>query len=84
MIPKNTDGNAFSSQPFRGAAVTKSDSTTFDPSTLYVGGTGDVAVTTKGGDVITLTAVPAGSFIPVLVTQVRSTNTTATNIVRLA
>lgn len=84
MIPHNETGEPLSSQPGRGAAVTPSDVTTFANSTLYVGGVGDVAVKTAGGDTVTLVAVPAGSFVPVLVTQVLSTGTTATSIVRLS
>ena len=51
--------------------------------TLYVGGAGDVTVITMGGDQVTLTAVPAGSFVPVQVTRVLSTGTTATDMLAL-
>lgn len=47
---------------------------------LYVGVTGDVEVITAAGDTEVLTAVPAGSWLPLNVTQVKDTNTTATNI----
>lgn len=66
-------------------AVTKSDTTVL-PTTrgLYVGGAGDVAVTmAEDQNNVTFTAVPAGSILPVQVTKVLSTGTTATAIVAL-
>lgn len=69
-------------QPERAAAVTPSDSTSFAASTLYVGTTGDLRVTTAGGDTVTFTSVPAG-FFPVKVTKVLATSTTASGIIRL-
>jgi hypothetical protein len=50
---------------------------------LYVGVAGDVKVTTAGGDDVVFTGILAGSFIPVQVLKVFSTDTTATNIVAL-
>lgn len=50
---------------------------------IYVGGTGDLVVTTQAGEV-TFAAVPAGAILPVRATQIQSTGTTATNIVGLA
>ena len=66
-------------------AITKSDSTVFTPPLrgIYVGGTGDVAVTTMLGTVITFTAVPAGFILPVYCSKVMSTNTSATSMVGL-
>lgn len=66
-------------------AVTKSDSTVFSPalSAIYVGGTGDVAVTTVDGSAIVFKAVPVGVVIPCRVKQIMSTNTTATLMVGL-
>lgn len=64
-------------------AVTPSDATIIPiPRALYVGTTGDLAVTMADGQVVTFTAVPVGIF-PIQVTQVRSTNTTASTIVAL-
>lgn len=65
------------------AAVTKSDTTPVAFDALYIGGAGDVAVTTVAGSVVTFTAVPAGSIIPIRCTRVMSTNTDATGIVGL-
>lgn len=66
-----------------GFAVTKSDTTVFTPScALFVGGAGDVVVTTAKGNSLTFTGVTAGSILPITCTQVKAA-TTATNIVRL-
>ncbi len=74
---------AKTSFPANAAAVSPSDSTTFEkPSAVYVGGTGDVVVRTAGGQTLTFSAVPAGAMLPVMVTQVRAA-TTATNLVRV-
>jgi hypothetical protein len=50
---------------------------------LYVGGAGNVSVVTIGGDTATFFSVPAGTILPVQVIKLRSTSTTATNIVAL-
>jgi hypothetical protein len=69
--------------PSRAAAVTPSDTTQIYASALFVGGAGNVAVVTEGGDTVTFSGVQAGSMLVLRIKQVRSTNTTATNIVRL-
>jgi hypothetical protein len=67
-----------------GSAVTPSNTTLLPLGLgLYVGGAGDVAVTCEDGSQFTFSAVPAGTFIPVRVTQVRSTGTDATLIIAL-
>ena len=45
---------------------------------LYIGGAGNVKVTTIGGDIVTFTAVPVGSVLPVQVIKLHGTGTTAT------
>jgi len=45
---------------------------------LYIGGAGNVRVTTIGGDIVTFTAVPVGSVLPVQVIKLHGTGTTAT------
>ncbi len=50
---------------------------------LYIGVSGDVKVITTGGDTVVFTAVPVG-ILPVRVTRVFATLTTATNIVALS
>lgn len=81
-------------QAYRAAAVTPNDSadipsvSTQDGSgnngcVLYVGGAGNIKVTTAGGDTVTFTGLLAGMFLPVQVLRVWSTDTTATNIIAL-
>jgi hypothetical protein len=81
-------------QAYRAASVTPSNSadipsvSTQDGSgnngcVLYIGGNGNLRVTTAGGDDITFVAVQAGSFLPVQVVRVWATGTSATNIVAL-
>lgn len=69
----------------QGVAVTKSDSTVLPVTRgIWVGGAGDVAVIFTGQTTaVTLSAVPAGYLLPVEVTKVMSTNTTATLMVAL-
>ena len=64
-------------------AVTKSDVTVL-PTTraLWIGTTGDVAVKMAHGSTVTFASVPVG-VLPVQVTQVLSTGTTASNIVAM-
>lgn len=81
MAGRSTDTAA----AYRGAAVTKSDATILPVTrALYIGGAGDVAVIFAGDTAaVTLAGALAGSVLPVQVTKVMSTNTTATNIVAL-
>jgi T5SS/PEP-CTERM-associated repeat protein len=65
------------------ATVTPSDSTIINTTrALWIGGTGNVALTFQDGSEVTLNAVPVG-ILDVRVTQVKSTGTTATDIVAL-
>ena len=66
-----------------GVAVTPSDTTNINATrALWIGGTGDVAVTFQDGTALTLASVPVG-LLPIRVTQVKSTGTTATSIIAL-
>lgn len=67
------------------AIVTPSDGSDLSNTTraLFVGGAGDVKVTTKGGQTVTLAGVAAGSVLPLRVERVWATGTTATNIAAL-
>ncbi len=66
------------------AVVVPDDGTEFQPSALYVGSGGDVTVDlAKGGTNITFPAVFAGTWMPILVTRVYTTGTSASSIVRL-
>jgi hypothetical protein len=64
------------------AAVTPNDSTdlTYTTRALFVGGAGNIAVTMAGGQSVTFTGVTAGALLPIRVTRVLSTGTTATTI----
>jgi hypothetical protein len=69
-----------------GAAVTPSDTTLVNCRALWVGGVGNLALAaTSTSTAVTLTAVPAGTLIPIALDQgrVMSTNTTATLIIAL-
>ena len=45
---------------------------------IYIGGAGNVTVLTEIGSVVTFTAPPVGSIIPIRATRVNATATTAT------
>lgn len=68
-----------------GAAVTPDNDNDLTRVTrgLWVGGAGAVAVTTADGTALTLSGVAAGSLLPIRVSRVKSTGTTATLIVAL-
>ena len=81
-IIDTVSGGRMSLQAEHGATVTPSDTTVFStPSTLYVGVSGDLNITTVGGETIVYSNVPVG-FFPVICTQVKATSTTATSICR--
>lgn len=64
-------------------AITPSDSTDFAYVTrgIYVGGAGNIAAVMKDGSVVTFSGAAAGTVLPLRVSRVNSTNTTATNLV---
>jgi hypothetical protein len=68
-----------------GTAVTANDSTNLGCTrAVWVGGAGDLAVTFyRTGNVRTIVGVPAGTMLPIRVSKVMSTNTTATSILAL-
>ena len=67
-----------------GVAVTPSDSVdlTTPSRMVWVGSLGDLHVT-MGGAEVTFTAVPAGTMLPIVVTRIWATGTTAGDIVSL-
>ena len=69
----------------RAVAVTTNDGSdlAFVARALYVGGAGDIALITSGGDTVTFAAVTAGSILPVRTARVLATGTTATNIIAI-
>ena len=72
-----------------GVVVTPSDSTDITgsnantPATLFVGNGGDIDVITLGGSTLLLKNIADGSFLPIQVTRVKATLTTATDIVAI-
>ena len=72
------------------AAVTPSDTATIQNNggdtrgcLVYVGVSGDLAVVTSAGDTVTFKAAPQGMILPVQVTKVLATGTTATDLISL-
>lgn len=75
------------SAPCRNAEqVTASDGTdlVYVSRALFVGGAGAVCVITANGETVTFTGVVAGTVLPMRVSRVKSTGTTATNIVAMS
>lgn len=65
------------------AVIAPSDTTVISPTLgIYVGGAGNVTVTTLDGTVITFTAPPVGSIIPIRCSKVMAA-TTATLLIAL-
>ena len=64
-------------------AVTPADGTdqSFATRAIYVGGAGDIKVTTTGGNTVTFVGCLAGSILPVRAARIWATGTTATNLV---
>lgn len=50
---------------------------------IFVGGDGDLKLTTIGGSTVTLVAVKAGSILPIQAKIVFDTGTTATDLIAL-
>ncbi len=67
------------------AAITPADAPlAFVTNAVWVGGTGNLSVVMVGGETVTFNSVPAGYlFRGLRAVQIRSTGTTATNIVAL-
>lgn len=80
------NASRYDATPARSAAsVTPSDSTDLERKSkgIWVGGDGDLSVIMHNGEQVTFTGVVGGSLLPLAVTRVRSTGTTATGIVAL-
>jgi hypothetical protein len=70
----------------RASAVTTSDSTIYGQPTraLYVGAAGNITVDmADGGSSVLFVAVQGGTLLPIQVTRIYATGTTATSIVAL-
>lgn len=68
-----------------GFAITASDTIDLTESirALYVGGSGDVSVRMLSGETLVLRNVPGGSLLPLRITRVFATATTATDLAGL-
>ena len=69
-----------------GFAITPNDGADLPSVTraIYVGSGGDVAVTMKSGASVTFTGLLAGTILPVRVSAVAATGTSASNLIGLA
>lgn len=67
------------------AAITPNDSTDLSTVTrgIYVGGAGNIAADMMDGTAVTVSGALAGTVLPLRVKRVKSTNTTATNLLAL-
>jgi hypothetical protein len=67
------------------AVITPNDGTdlTYTSRALFVGGAGNIAVTMAGGQSVTFTGIIAGALLPIRVSRILSTGTTATNIMAI-
>ena len=82
-MAKTNPSPTFPMYPGDAALVTTSDLTTFPPSIIYVGGAGNVRITTAQGTDIVFTGLNAGTVLPVQAIKVWATNTTATSLARI-
>jgi len=77
----------FGNLNYRGAvAVVPSDTVPFARNVcqgIYVGGAGNIAAVMSDGTVVTFTAVPVGTILPIQAVRVNATNTTATLMLAL-
>lgn len=81
-----SDMPATLSAPARdGAAVTPNDGAdlSINSRAIYVGQAGNLAVVMVGGQAVNFTGIAAGTLLPVRVSRVRATGTTAGSIVAL-
>lgn len=84
MATRTNPSPTFPMFPGGAATFTASDSVNLPtPSVIYVGGAGDVKVTTAQGDEVTFGGLAAGQVVPVQVIRVWSTGTTATGLLRI-
>jgi hypothetical protein len=67
------------------AVVTKSDTAKLPRTSrfLFIGGAGNLRVTTAAGDTLTINSIANSTVLPLEVTQVHSLSTTATSLVAM-
>ena len=81
-MPISTDSYERTYSANSAVSVTPSDTTDLGfTRAVYVGSTGDVAVTMVDGTSVVLRSVPTGAVLPIAVSKIKSTGTTATLIV---
>jgi len=80
-----TSSPSFSGPASHGFAVTPSDTAALSETTrgLYVGTSGHIAGLMASGGAVTFANVPSGTMLPVRLTKVMATGTTASNMVGL-
>jgi hypothetical protein len=76
-------GRSLTSPPEDAAEIVPSDAAVLACVTraLYVGGGGDLRVRMLGGAVVTLANVPTGALVPIRVTRLFATGTSASGVV---
>ena len=81
----DTCGDGLGGPAVKGFEVAVSDGSDlpFYPRALYVGVAGNVTVVMKDDTTLGFVGVTAGSFLPIRPKRVKSTGTTATNIIAL-
>jgi len=78
-------GQSWFSSATHAASLTPSDTNDLSDVTrwLYVGTGGNVVVNMADGSTVTLIGVATGSLLPIRVSRVKNTNTTASNMIAL-
>ena len=80
-IPQSGNGFLVTPSDSLGLKDDSANNTGFQSTALYIGTGGDVAVIRAGGNSLVYKNVPDGTFMPILVSQVLVTGTTATDII---
>ncbi len=79
-------GSGWNSSAVKAFVISPNDNNELNRLTraIYVGATGNISMILKGdGAAVTFVGVPAGTILPLRVRVVKSTGTTATNLVGL-
>jgi len=71
--------------PIHADAAVQSDTANLKTavSAIYIGGDGNLKITTEGGEAVTFVGLSAGDIVPVSAVRIWSTGTTATNLVMM-
>lgn len=83
MAKENEAFVAYNASAWGALTIAPSDTTVLTPNlrALWVGGAGNVAVRMLDGNTVIFVGVPAGTYLPIQIDQVRLTSTTATNMI---